>query len=70
MDIINKIAIKLFQDKVGIDEFGNQYYQSKDKKKRFVVYNGIPEPTKIPSEWRVWIHYKCNKAPSNFKIKK
>jgi len=70
MDIINKIAIKLFNYKVGSDEFGNQYFQSKNKKRRFVIYKGSPEATKIPSEWRVWIHHQCDDVPSHFKIKK
>ncbi len=70
MDVLNKIAIKLFNDKVGSDEFGNEYYENKNKKKKFVVYKGLPEATKIPSEWRVWIHSKTDKAPSNFKVKK
>jgi NADH:ubiquinone oxidoreductase subunit len=70
MDIISKFIIQLRNDKVGTDEFGNEYFISKNKQKRYVIYKGIVEPTKIPSEWHVWLHYKANKVPSNFEIKK
>ncbi len=63
MRLINDFFIKLNAKKVGIDEFGNQYYQKKSGK-RFVIYNGIAEPTKIPSEWHVWIHYLCDQDPT------
>jgi len=70
MDIINKFLIKLFNNKIGSDEFGNQYYLSKNKSKRYIVYNGIAEPTKIPSDWHIWIHYKTDKIPSSYQSKK
>ncbi|MBM3589792.1 MAG: NADH:ubiquinone oxidoreductase [Alphaproteobacteria bacterium] len=62
MRAINNLLIKFNSKKVGTDEFGNQYYEKKSGK-RFVIYNGIAEPTKIPSEWHVWIHYLTNQAP-------
>ena len=45
---------------VGKDEFGNKYYiNSKDK--RWVIYNGEVDSTKIPNEWFSWIHFTKNK---------
>jgi|TARA_Y100000389_G_C17470886_1_gene530640 NADH:ubiquinone oxidoreductase subunit len=70
MNLINKFLIRLFNNKVGSDDFGNEYFLSKDKKKRYIVYNGIVEATKIPSEWHIWIHYKTNKIPSSYQNKK
>jgi NADH:ubiquinone oxidoreductase subunit len=64
MDLINKICIKIFCKKVGSDEFGNQYFTNKSNK-RFVVYNGYPEPSKVPSEWHGWLHYSTNNLPDN-----
>jgi NADH dehydrogenase len=62
MDIINRIFIKLFAKKAGEDEFGNQYYQNKENK-RFVIYNGIVEPSKVPMHWHAWLHHYSNEIP-------
>ena len=45
---------------VGKDSFGNKYYQSKSGK-RWVIYNGEVEASKIPSEWYSWMHRTGNK---------
>ena len=48
----------------GKDEFGNKYYTS-SKGKRWVIYEGTVEPSKIPSEWYLWMHFLTNKKPSD-----
>jgi len=47
---------------VGKDSFGNCYFESKcqdknGKRKRWVIYKGIAEPSKVPPEWHGWLHY-------------
>jgi NADH:ubiquinone oxidoreductase subunit len=64
MDLINRIFIKFSSQKIGDDEFGNQYFQNKNGK-RFVIYKGIPEPSKVPFEWHGWLHHSTNIAPVN-----
>lgn len=59
---LRSFFIRFNSKKIGDDEFGNQYYQKRNGK-RFVIYKGIAEPTKIPAEWHVWIHYLTNQAP-------
>ncbi len=63
-NILNNLKIKISCQKVGDDEFGNQYFINK-KNKRFVIYKGIAEPSKIPAEWHGWIHYSVQNPPSN-----
>lgn len=63
MNCINNFFIRFSSNKVGADEFGNEYYLHKSGKKRFVVYKGIAEPSKIPAEWHGWIHYTTDLAP-------
>ena len=46
----------LFGKLVGEDNSGNKYYESKSGK-RWVIYNGEVEASKIPSEWYSWIHH-------------
>ena len=47
---------------VGKDEFGNKYYiNSKDK--RWVIYNGEINASKITSDWYSWMHHISNNIP-------
>ena len=48
---------------VGKDQFGNKYYKSKNDSKRWVIYNGEVESSKIPPEWHLWIHRISNATP-------
>lgn len=48
--------------KVGEDAFGNVYYQARKapstgRRKRWVVYKGMPEASKVPAQWHGWLHY-------------
>ena len=57
---------------VGEDEFGNRYYRTKGGKidptlgfqRRWVIYNGEAEASKIPAGWHGWMHHKDVPAPS------
>ncbi len=47
---------------VGVDNFGNRYFESRvadksGKRKRWVIYNGRSEASKVPPEWHGWLHY-------------
>jgi NADH:ubiquinone oxidoreductase subunit len=59
---------------VGKDEFGNRYYRGKhsegncigraDKERRWVLYNGAAEPSRVPPIWHEWLHYISDAAPT------
>ena len=51
---------------VGIDEFGNKYYSNKSGK-RWVIYKGETESTKIPPDWHLWIHFLKHKPEKDRK---
>tara|TARA_Y100001970_G_scaffold283433_1_gene398589 strand:+ start:2803 stop:3162 length:360 start_codon:yes stop_codon:yes gene_type:complete len=53
----------------GKDYFGNKYYQNKSGK-RWVIYNGEVDATKIPNEWYSWIHHLNNKIENVQELKK
>ena len=55
-----RIFTTFFGKFVGKDEYGNKYYESK-KGRRWVIYNGEVEASKIPNEWYSWIHFTKNK---------
>ena len=70
MSFINKLFIKFYATQIGSDKFGNQYCIGKHKNylgqaKRFVVYNGIDESTKVPPMWHSWLHYVSDDLPRN-----
>ena len=55
--------------RVGADEFGNRYYRSKGRRlqgreRRWVLYKGPAEASKVPPEWHAWLHHTANAAPS------
>jgi len=54
---------------IGKDEKENKYYQSKSGK-RWVIYNGEVEASKIPDEWYSWIHHINNKIENSHDLKK
>lgn len=49
--------------KVGEDGQGNQYYTSKDGKKRWVIFVGDIEATNIQPEWHAWLHKTVDYTP-------
>jgi NADH:ubiquinone oxidoreductase subunit len=55
---------------VGEDEFGNKYYESKDnisydgRKRRWVVYNGYADASKVSPDWYGWLHYTFAEPPT------
>jgi len=49
--------------KVGSDDAGNVYYQGKKDGKRWVIYNGANDPSRIPPDWYSWIHHLIEGLP-------
>jgi NADH:ubiquinone oxidoreductase subunit len=47
-----------FGQEVGRDGQGNIYYRrgAGPTERRWVIYNGIPEASRIPPEWHLWMH--------------
>ncbi len=48
---------------VGEDKFGNRYYESK-KGRRWVIYNGTVEASRIPPDWHGWLHKTFKEPPT------
>ncbi len=49
--------------KVGEDEQGNQFYRNADDSRRWVIYAGEPEATRISPEWHGWLHHTYDNNP-------
>ena len=64
-----KLKTIFFGKFVGSDTFGNKYYESKSGK-RWVIYSGEIDASKIPVEWYSWIHFTQNKIEKNHNLEK
>ncbi|HEX6859233.1 MAG TPA: NADH:ubiquinone oxidoreductase subunit NDUFA12 [Caulobacteraceae bacterium] len=57
---------------IGQDDFGNKYYEAKDdrdsydvgRRRRWVIYNGYAEATKVPPDWFGWLHHTFAEPPT------
>jgi NADH:ubiquinone oxidoreductase subunit len=51
--------------KVGEDAQGNIYYKTADGKRRWVIYNGEMEATRVSPDWHGWLHFTWDETPSD-----
>ena len=50
--------------RVGTDAVGNRYYRHRAlPTRRWVVYHGTVEASKIPPEWHAWLHNMARNPP-------
>ncbi|WP_108484025.1 NADH:ubiquinone oxidoreductase subunit NDUFA12 [Oceaniglobus ichthyenteri] len=50
--------------KVGEDAQGNVFFQTADKSRRWVMYNGEPEASRVSPEWHGWLHHTWAEPPT------
>ena len=63
----------LHGEDVGRDADGNRYYRHKkggttmsgslQKERRWVIYAGEDEASRVPPEWHCWLHHTTDKTP-------
>lgn len=56
---------------VGTDAQGNQYYRSKKKasngrERRWVIYDGPNDASRVPAEWHGWLHGSFDGVPESY----
>ena len=54
---------------VGEDDQGNAYYQSRDGKRRWVIFNGEAEASRVSADWHGWLHFTWNEPPTTAPLK-
>ena len=61
-------------EKVGADAQGNTYFRSKHKgaakgtsgpERRWVIYNGANDASRVPPEWHGWLHHQYDGLPES-----
>ena len=55
--------------KIGKDPSGNVYYEAPARKgyklsRRWVIYKGAPDASKVPPEWHGWLHHQTDTVPN------
>ncbi|MCJ2184904.1 NADH:ubiquinone oxidoreductase subunit NDUFA12 [Novosphingobium sp. 1949] len=56
---------------VGTDAQGNKYYRAKKAKttegyeRRWVIYSGANDASRVPSEWHGWLHHSYDGVPES-----
>lgn len=56
--------------RVGEDEQGNVFYQTRDGRKRWVIYNGEAEASRVSPEWHGWLHWTYDEPPTKAPLKR
>lgn len=76
MTIGTRLFTWLRGELVGKDAFGNRYYREKgvrrlvkgggmeSRERRWVLYQGIPEASKVPPDWHAWLHHATDAVPT------
>ncbi len=54
----------LYGQEVGRDEDGNKFYQNADGSRRWVIYNGEMEASRVSPEWHGWLHHTYQQPPT------
>jgi NADH:ubiquinone oxidoreductase subunit len=60
---------------VGEDEQGNKYYEEKRpsiecRKRRYVIYNGLAEGSRVSPDWHGWMHHTFVDPPTVTPLKR
>lgn len=51
--------------KVGEDNEGNVFYRNADDSKRWVIFNGEAEASRVDPEWHGWLHRTWDEPPTD-----
>ncbi|MFO1154378.1 MAG: NADH:ubiquinone oxidoreductase subunit NDUFA12 [Rhodospirillales bacterium] len=62
IDVGTWLYTLLCGERVGTDDFGNRYYRNRrqarfGRERRWVVFRGRVEASKVPPEWHAWLHH-------------
>ncbi|HXP29591.1 MAG TPA: NADH:ubiquinone oxidoreductase subunit NDUFA12 [Stellaceae bacterium] len=77
MTIGTRLFTWLKGELVGTDSEGNRYYREKSHRpllrgggrasrvRRWVIYKGEAEPSRVPPEWHAWLHHTIDEVPKD-----
>jgi NADH:ubiquinone oxidoreductase subunit len=51
--------------RVGEDDQGNVFYHTRDGKRRWVMFNGETEASRVSPDWHGWLHHTFDEPPTD-----
>ena len=62
---------------IGEDAFGNRYFEAKKiidgdagRRRRWVIYKGYADASKVPAEWHGWLHHTFEEPPTEVPLRR
>lgn len=55
-------------EKVGEDSQGNIFYQSAGGKRRWVIFKGEAEASRVSPDWHGWLHFTWDQPPTELAL--
>ncbi|WP_108861787.1 NADH:ubiquinone oxidoreductase subunit NDUFA12 [Ruegeria sp. Alg231-54] len=55
--------------KVGEDDEGNVFYHNADDSRRWVIFNGEAEASRVDPDWHGWLHRTWDEPPTDKPLK-
>lgn len=54
---------------IGTDDEGNRYFEERrpsidGRKRRYVLYKGLAEPSRVSPDWHGWLHHAFDEPPT------
>ncbi len=54
---------------VGSDDYGNRYFEERrvsldGRKRRYVIYKGYADASRVPADWHGWLHHTFEQPPT------
>lgn len=53
-----------YGERVGEDDVGNVFYQSNGGERRWVIFNGEAEASRVAPDWHGWLHHTYPEPPT------
>jgi NADH:ubiquinone oxidoreductase subunit len=54
--------------KVGEDSEGNVFYRNSDNTRRWVIFNGDIDASRVSPDWHGWLHHTFDEAPNEIPL--
>ena len=75
MTIGTRLFTWLYGELVGTDPFGNRYYLDKrtrgqKRERRWVLYNGYADASKVSPDWHGWLHHTFVEPPTQAPLRR
>jgi len=51
---------------VGEDAEGNRYYRNRNDSRRWVIYNGSNDASRVSPDWHGWLHHTFEGEPESY----